>query len=373
MYRRQVGIGLCALIIAVGCQTRSKPSDQDPNVYAPHIVGRVEPQADGNIRLAWSATQITANFTGPKITMRMRDLGDTVDPNAVGNIYNVLIDHLPPKIVAMHPQHETYLLADDLGAGPHSLSITKRTEAFVGESLFGGFILAPEGRLLAPPPPKKRQILILGDSISAGYGNEGPNEHCHFSPLSENADLAYGPMAGRALDAEVRLIAWSGKGLIRNRDGSSTDTMPELYRRQLPSSSPDTARIPERQPDVVLINLGTNDFAPGVPERNAFEQAYIKLVRQIRQDAPQASLFLGLGPMLSDTYPPNQKQLSTLRTWLGQIIQTLAHENIHNVWLIEFPTQDGHRGFGCDWHPNLATHAEMATLLEQTLKNRLHW
>lgn len=368
-----MGIALCALVIAASCQTRSNRQNQDSNVYAPRVIGRVQQQADGQVRLAWSGTQITAQFTGPTITMRMHDLVDATDPNAMGNIYNVLIDHKPPLIVAMHPNRQSYLLADNLGEGPHNISITKRTEALVGESIFEGLLLAKEGRLLAPPPAKKRQILIVGDSISAGYGNEGANEHCHFSPLSENADLAYGPMAGRALDAEVVLIAWSGKGLIRNRDGTTDNTMPELYKRQLPSAPPNFATCATPNPDVVLINLGTNDFALGIPQREAFEQAYVNLVTQIRQDAPKAHILLGLGPMLSDAYPQGQQQLSTLRTWLDHIIKTLEHHNVVNVARIEFPTQDGHRGFGCDWHPNLATHAEMATLLEQTLKARLQW
>jgi hypothetical protein len=52
-----------------------------------------------------------------------------------------------------------------------------------------------------------------GDSISAGYGNECRSEHEQYSPRTTNAFMTFGAITGRAFDAEVRIVAWSGVSL----------------------------------------------------------------------------------------------------------------------------------------------------------------
>src|SRR6185437_8007857 len=119
----------------------------------------------------------------------------------------------------------------------HSVEVRKRTEALVGTSQFRGFTV--QGTPLKPPAmlPMDRRIEVIGDSISAGYGVLGQNSNCHFSPATENETDAYGYVAATQLQAEVHVNAWSGKGVYRNNDGTTTATMPELYKLALPADA----------------------------------------------------------------------------------------------------------------------------------------
>ena len=340
-----------------------------PPPAVPRILGRSLQAADGSTHFAWSDTTILARFTGTSLALKLED----VVPGPHGNLYNVLVDDRPPLVLNMMPGVHEYPVAHDLEEGEHSLTVIKRTEALVGEARFAGLVLSPQGKILPPPPAKARRIEIIGDSISAGYGNEGANEKCGFSPTDENGDLAYGPMAARALDAEVTVIAWSGKGVLRNLDGNTTDTVPALYGRILPEKPNSAWDFARWVPDAVVINLGTNDFGLGVPDSSAFANAYDALLKSIRKHYPQATLLCAVGPMLSDTHPKDQTQLSAARTYVQAAVQRRQKTGDTRVGFLEFPVQTGHRGYGCDWHPSLATHAAMAAQLTAVLREALGW
>src|SRR5262249_20454118 len=107
---------------------------------------------------------------------------------------------------------------------------------------------------------------------------------------------SYGWLLGDALGAEVRLIAVTGRGVVHNfgaRPGEGRrmpDYYPYLHRE---------SRIPNDwswQPDVIIVNLGTNDVAP--PEyspADMFQNAYLNFLVTLRQYNPRA-LILALTP-----------------------------------------------------------------------------
>jgi lysophospholipase L1-like esterase len=174
------------------------------------------------------------------------------------------------------------------------------------------------------------QLEIVGDSITCGYGDEGTMPTCSFSADTENAYLAYGAITARALNAELRTIAWGPA-------------------------------------DAVVINLGTNDFSKGDPGQ-AFVQAYETFLKRLRVVYPQAGIFCALGSMLTD---PN---LTTARGYLQKIVADSAAAGDSRVYFTEFATQDiGTDGAGCDYHPNLVTHRKMAQVLTQALHDKLGW
>ena len=43
------------------------------------------------------------------------------------------------------------------------------------------------------------------------------------------------------------------------------------------------------------------------------------------------------------------------------------------VFLVGFPSQTGALGYGCDYHPSVATHAQMAAHLAQVAASQLGW
>ena len=109
-------------------------------------------------------------------------------------------------------------------------------------------------------------LLFVGDSITCGYGNEISTmkpDAFHYTTQGSNANLAWGAVAARQLDAEYVAVAVSGRGVYRNYSGAAGDLLPVIYDKTLPDDATAPAwDIARYTPDVVVVNLGTNDFSP---------------------------------------------------------------------------------------------------------------
>jgi lysophospholipase L1-like esterase len=329
------------------------------------LVGRFERSDPAAPRFAWSGSTVRARFSAPAVAVELDEDGD-------GQHYAVVVDGVaaPAKLATRAGRH-VYPLAADLPAGVHELELHRLTEAALGETRFHGLRFPAGGQLLAPPAAAPRRVLLVGDSISAGYGNEGADERCPFSPASENHRLAYGALAARALGAELTTAAWSGKGVFSNR-GSTTDTvtMTTLWPRVLPAHAQPVA---DERVDAVWLNLGTNDLAAENPDWAPFAGAYLALVRQLRAAHPDAVIFCLLGPMLSDGWPEGRPARPPARAGIVGAVDTLRGEGDTRVHFVDLGVQDGALGYGCDWHPSLATHRALADTLVPIVRRTLAW
>jgi len=342
----------------------------------PYYMGRFQNDPNGPV-FAWPGSSIFARFTGTGVSVTLNELGQAASySTAVGSVnegdeYDVVVDGNAPVLLVPQQGLGTYLLAAGLLNGSHSIVLRKRTEALVGTAEFIGFTV--QGQPLSPPATLAidRRIEIIGDSISAGYGVDGADATCAFSPATENALQSYGYVAAQTLQAEVHINAWSGKGVYRNDDGTTTETMPALYPLTLPGRAANANNMWDFNawtPQVVVVNLGTNDFAKGIPYGPSFEGAYGSLLGQIRENYPDALIFCALGPMLSDTYPQGENQLSVARQYIQSVVQSSMDPN---VFYIEFPTQGSAEG--CDSHPNVSTQAAMGAQLAVAIMHKTGW
>jgi lysophospholipase L1-like esterase len=330
-------------------------SSGEPRV---RFVGRVDETDASNVRFAWSGTGIVARFSGTSVAARLTG----------GQQYTVLIDGvLQPKLV---PTGASSVLADNLTDGPHDVEIYRRTEANQGESVFSGFDLGA-GTLLAPPAASERRIEIIGDSISCGYGNEGPDMNCGFTPDTENHYLTYGALAARALGAELTTVAWSGKGVVCNYGDDATscmDPMPLYYDRTLPNRAESLWSFSVWQPQAVVINLGTNDFSTTMdPARADFETGYADLLGRVREAYPDAVILCTVGPLLTGT------DLTTATSFIESAVQARVAQGDTKVKTFVLAPTNPNDGYGCDWHPSLRTHEIMAEALTEALREELGW
>lgn len=377
--KRQLGI--CLLAMTAGCglfDSTSAPNNTNPNsttassgTPGPGFLGRYVANSDGTYDMDWSASEFIGQFSGTGISIQLEELSASQNwPDGTSGInqYDVSVDGGAPTLLSTQAGSNSYTLASNLSSGTHLVTVRKRSEADVGTVRFHGFGVEG-GNLLAPPAPATRKILMVGDSITAGYGMLGTSVSCNYSPSTEDADQTYGVLAGAQLNADVVDVAWAGKGVYRNADGSTTQTIPQLYPLAVPNSSSATWDANQWQADVVVVNLATNDFAQGDPDATSFENAYSGLLKQIRSDYPNAVIFCCLGPMLSDNYPSGENQLSTARTDIQAAISSTGDAKIQ---YLEFPVLTTNLQ-GCQYHPNAAAHKAMGAQLATAIQQALNW
>ncbi len=323
------------------------------------LMGRFDVTDSARPGFGWSGSAMIARFQGTGATLRI---------DGSPNQFAVLVDGAMSPVLKVASGTTQYALASGLASGSHDLVVWKRTEGNQGENRFLGIDVAG-GQLLAPSAAPDRRIEIYGDSITAGYGLDGQGPNCSFSQDTEDHYLTYGALTARALNTELHTVAWSGIGMYRNygESSASADAMPAVYARTLPTQTDSVWSFDSWQPDAVVINLGTNDASTNGDPGTPFRTAYLDFVRTLRQKYPSTQFVLTIGPMLSGD------SLAAIKGHLQAVIQTRQSEGDSKLAFLEFPVQTGSDGYGCDWHPNAATNAQMATLLTAELKTLLGW
>ena len=224
---------------------------------------------------------------------------------------------------------------------------------------------------LAAASPK---IEFIGDSITCGYGLEGIWEKDTFTTTQERPDKAYAFLAARALGAEFQLCSWSGIGITSNYVDPATIFLPETswlmpacwpytdkrgqLRLKLEPEIWDSSKFP---PDIVVINLGTNDISwvRGLEERRlAYVAGLRQLIEAVHRRSPDAKICCCLGIMGQELC----KSVSEACRLFSKDFPSVP------VKTVRFDLQKEEDGIGADWHPSPVTHKKAAKKLTAALK-----
>lgn len=347
----------------------------DPAV---RYVGRFDFADRDAPRMTFPATTIETSFEAKAIDLRLDESAPGTSATST-QFYEVRIDDQAPVKLETCPGQEVYPLARDLAAGSHVVRVSKRTEGSVGSAGFLGFRI-PEGASVALPEAPERRLEVVGDSITCGYGNEvstGDPDSFKFTSTNENALLAYGAVAAGQLGADYVAVAASGRGMARNYSGGGALTAPEFYELSGPDASAPEWDHTSYSPDVIVVNLGTNDFSIGLSEeelttmREGFRGAYGEFLTRLRELHPDASLIAAVGPMISDYYPEGYEAWTSIRADVQEVVDGLVEDGDSKVYYLEFSPQSS--PYGEDWHPTVATHAAMANALAALIEEKLGW
>jgi lysophospholipase L1-like esterase len=353
--KQTFGIGLILLAcaaVAVAAAAQTLPVQvpaTDPNV---RFIGRWDMSAPAAPRASWTYSFVTARFKGTAISAKMKG----------GGFAQVAIDGQPTKVIAFKNGQDVYELAAGLADKEHTVEVTRRDEApWVEPITFQGFLLEAGGKPLPLPPRSNRRLLIIGDSISCGYGNESPNRNEHYVREKQNGYQTYGAMAARALGAEVEIVAWSGRKLWPD------NTMVEVWDRIYPDKPEPKADFKGWVPDVVLVNLGTNDFGPmkNTPENEkGWTDAYKAFIKTIRGHWPNCYVIVAAGSM--GIKPEWDK-------WAKEVVADQKAAGDKKICYLPFENQKEEDGIGGDWHPSVKTHQKMADRLVKELQAAVGW
>jgi lysophospholipase L1-like esterase len=299
----------------------------------------------------WPGTAIEVEFQGAWLDVVLDDTGR--------NSMVVDVDGSVSRLDLKKGEH-TYRVLSDTVAARHAVRLVRRTEASFGATVLKD--IRTDGSFL-PPQPKTRSFLVIGDSISAGYGVEGKDAKCRFSADTENQYLTFAAVVARRFGADVTTLAASGKGLVRNYDGSTTATMSDLYTRLLPSR-PDREQLPDTS--VIVVHLGSNDFSSGARPPD-FVARYADLLAQLRANAPDAMIYAGIGPMLWGA------DLDAAVSAVNEAVAVRRAAGERKIAPIKFDSPQGVASRGCDSHPNEIGQGHMADELEARVKADLGW
>ena len=348
------------------------PAHPDINYF-----GRVDCSNPDAPSFHFPGVSIRTSFTGTQIGMVFNDHGRAERRN----YYNVIIDDGAPARLEMIPGEATYELASGLTDGPHTVEVFKRNESDwgSGQGEFLGFRIE-SGTALSDISPRPGRIEFIGDSITCGYGNEvstnDPGSY-PYTTINSNIFNAWGSIAARTLHAEVMTVAASGRGAYRNNQGGDALLIPDAYLSMSPDVITSATWDVERfTPDVLVINLGSNDFSPTIASsdldatRAGYESAMADFVETLRGYYPDAAFILAIGTMLSDSYPADYMALTSVTNALQSVIDARSDAEDNNVHLLVMPQQQP--PYGEDWHPTVATHQSMAhALVELITSNNL--
>ncbi len=318
-------------------------------------IGRFDFSDPQQPRFDWPGSTVEVRFTGSAISVLLED---------TSNWYNVYLDDRSFVLPTVYSE-DNYLLGSNLEEGEHVLRLTKRTEAGVGLGTFRGVSILSNGELLDPAPDAPRKIEFIGDSITTGYGTEGNSGTCDFSARTQNVEQTYAAQTARELGAEVMITAKSGIGAVRNyadANTTSSETMATLYPRSIAKEANTVWDFSRWQPDVVVVNLGTNDFSTQPqPPQETFIAGYVDFLRTIRSNYPRAHIFVIAGPVMQ---PP-------ANTYIENTVDRMNDNRVHFVLIENTLSYD--TDYGCDWHPNEAGQTKIAQQLIPAIRDVMGW
>ena len=346
-----------------GSSSKDSGGDDGTAVVAAGVrwIGRVDTSDANAPRFGWTGSGFTARFSGTSIGV------DLANDDAF--FFQATIDGNKRERFKAAKGRAMRVVASDLPAGSHTLELTREIEGSFGATQFFGI---SQATLLAPPASPGRLIEFVGDSITAGYGNLGNEPHpnyenpspCPFSFETESAYMSYGAVAARALAADASIVAVSGWGVYRSRTGNLNEVLPKVYANALGVAAGPAWDFRTR-PQLVVINLGTNDFSPGDPG-NAYATALGNFVDAVRARYPAAWIFCAVGTMYSTAQ--HTKALS-----YTQSVVNARGGDAGKVAALDLGSQDALQGTGCDWHPSAAEDKRMADVLVPLVRQKLGW
>ena len=372
---------LILALLAISCQCGFAANKTFP------LKGTIVSPADKHIRYtgrisfanperpAWNypGVQIIAAFEGTSLRMMAK-------PKS--GYFMAQIDQAEPFKVAFRGERDSVVaLATALPDTRHIVRLMYIIEGYEFFPEFWGFVLDKGRSLIEPPVLPTRKIEFIGNSITCGYGNEGANKFQGFEYETENHYYSYASITARNLEAQHWVVARSGIGAYRNYNGPKTgnpeSNMPVQYEytgyawkpelRQEPTFLKEKWDFNRYQPDLICINLGTNDLSTPNYDAKLLKQNYQKLLKMVRQHNPKAKIVFLTGSMLYNEELKLQKQL------LDEVTAEAQKAGDKEVYRFDMNHIDGEAFYGNDWHPNIYQDEKMAGELTPFLRKLMNW
>ena len=319
-------------------------------------------EVEEGVLFPWTDSGFTLRFRGSCLSARL--LGNNTHNPAARPYFSVFVDGEDRVTFGLEQPEQEVALARDLTFGEHTVTVVKLSEALQSHAVLAE--LATDGALLTPPPSGlSRRIQFIGDSITCAFGVLAPEEQSPFSTAEQDGWQSYAAALARALQAEYQIFAISGYAVYKSPFGGS---IPALYPYV---DGAEECRIPwdydRFQPDLTVINLGTNDHAwfcndcsqhlPEQERHRLVEEAYHDFLLQLHRAHPYSKFLCTIGMLTAFTGGDVERAAARA-----------AAEGIEAVF-VPLPLAGEYRA----GHPALSSHRQAAELLLPAAKKLMNW
>ncbi|MFA5263581.1 MAG: GDSL-type esterase/lipase family protein [Opitutaceae bacterium] len=311
--------------------------------------GRIDYSDPAGPMIIWQGSRISIDFEGETLAFRLDSLGQE-------SFFDVHIDGSKAILAVQKGKELNYIYQKPLAPGRHTLTLFKRSEAAAGTVLFKGIGIASGAKAWAPAPISyKLAMEFFGDSITAGACNEDGDTDQWATHLTHNNALSYAAMTAAAFSADYRNVSVSGMGVAA---GFVEVLAGEMWDKLYPSAKSASAFLKAWTPDVVLVNLGDNDYdypnTKGKPVPPEFTDSYVSYVKAIRGAYPSAHIVLLTGGMFGGT-----KSVPLRKAWEAAVSRLESADPAISHFIFTHWTSN---------HPRVADHRAMADELIAWLK-----
>ena len=252
-----------------------------------------------------------------------------------------------------------------------TVTIVKLSEAPMSTFSIDGITVT--GSEIKPTKEKDLYIEFVGDSITCGYGVDDPVAEHPFSTKTEDVTKAYAYKTAQALDADYSMVSFSGYGIIsgytENGEKLLTQLVPPLYTKLGYSWTENKDFCPsdlewdfgKRQPDIIVVNLGTNDDSYTQDEtlrQEDYAANYTEFLKKVRANNPKSKILCTLGIM-------GDRLFEYVRRAVQNYMDETGDSNIHTM---KFDVQLESDGYSADYHPSITTHDKATQKLVAEIK-----
>jgi lysophospholipase L1-like esterase len=323
-----------------------------------------------NVELVSSASFAEFQFTGDSCILGLRNVASPGDYNYLAI---ELDNEYKGRIKIANTNVNDYVIYTSRKKPWHLLRICKATEAQNGLVIVNYIKVL---KLKRVRETAKRKIEFIGNSITCGFGNDDKEIPCNNGSKwydQHNAYWSYASRIARSLNADLMLSTISGAGIYRNWN-SDGPTVPQQYESAyLRIDSAERWDFKNYIPNVVVIALGTNDLSGGdgsTPRKpfdsTTFVDTYIKFLKTVYGHYANAQIVLITSPML------NGEKAEKLLSCLKAVRLSITKRSIstRTIKIFEFKPM---QVTGCDGHPSMKEHEEMANeflpFIKQAMKD----
>lgn len=346
----------------------------DPEHIKP--LGRTE-FIDDELWLAYSGAGAEFCFNGTKASVTLCG-DDAIGEQSYSNQPRIAIFVNGERVVdeVLTSFEKTFEVYRSETAKDTTVRIVKLSEAGNSTCLIKSIEVEAYGEI-SPTPKKAHSIEFIGDSITCGFGVDTDINDSEAIQCTD-ATKTYAYIAAELLDCDYSLVAKSGHGVVSavTSEGNlaTWGLMPNCYENFGSGGGPyngtysDSVKwnFKDNPSDVIVINLGTNDYSytGKNPERQQeFISAYVSFLKRIRELNPESKIICTVGMMGDELYPAVEKAVA-------DYIQSTSDDGVTSM---KFDVQLAEDGYAAIWHPSTVTHEKAAKKLAEFIKEYMNW